>query len=262
MRRRTYTFPIIITLVMILCIVFLVAVFLQSPYEKAMRNGDRAMKNYNYDRAVSEYTIAQNVDSDQPEAYTKGLNALVLLNSGTVARDFLSTVNSCIEFCGTGSITDRQIVDAIEILVTLGNTEAACEILEHLHQSYSGSELINEKIKQLNLEIHQDSPYAATDEANSVIAPVIPTTPEITEQLPDQTVDASGEATEQNNESSQATEPSETASPLPEPSSQPAPSPSQAPAVSSASPPPSQAPAKTPEPSAATGEAATQQATE
>ncbi len=251
MKRRTYTIPIVITLAMIACVVFLITVFLQSPYEKAIRNGDKAMENYNYIRAVSEYTIAQNVDSDRLEAYEKGLNALVLLNSNTVARDFLSTINSCIEFCGTKSISDKQIIDAIDILVTLGNAKAACEILEHLHQSYSGSELIKEKIKTLNLEIYQDTPYSASEESTPADSPAPQIQPK-SELQPAEPTEANtqtpyGDASTENNITNGEPEPTVQSTATPQPSEMPQ-SPSQTTAPVS-SPAPAQAPAQ-PQPQA------------
>lgn len=228
MKKRTYTLPIVITLLMIAAVIYLIVSLTGDPYEQAIKKGDRAMAEFNYSKAVSEYTIAQNLNGSQTEPYHKALTAIALASEGTLVRDALTNINNCIEFCGEGSISPEQIIEAIDILLKNDKASEAYDILNHLHISLAEDAKIKEKFEEVSMLFNQPQTEQVPEQS-----PTPSPTPEpVPEQIP---------AVEMPTQTPVATQ-------TPAPTSTPTSAPTLAPTPTST---PAQAPTTAPSPSAA-----------
>lgn len=150
MKRRSFLLPIVIVLVLISGIFFLVYSVSADPYERAVNKGDKFMEKMKYYDAISQYSIAQQLNANKNEAYIKNIMALAKNNDKAVVRDILTNVNDCIDYCGESSISPEYIADICDILVSQENGTAAFDILNHIHYKLASEPVIINKLNELS----------------------------------------------------------------------------------------------------------------
>lgn len=152
MRKRSFFLPILCVLLLVVGGVFLIVSLNQDPYETAMQSARKAVESNDFEKAVSQYTIAQNLKPDQKEAYTESLEAIAHIKSGNTVRDILTTVNECVTYCGDESIDASYIVYIADVLIENDMKDEAYDMLSHLYYKLSECETVKEKINEISLE--------------------------------------------------------------------------------------------------------------
>lgn len=149
MKKRSFLLPVILGILIVAGAAFLIVSLNRDPYESAIKKADEAMEKGDYEKAISQYTIAQNLKPNEALAYTKALEAIAKSNDLTMVKDILTTVNECVNYCGDNSIEPSYIVYITNIMEANGEKEKACDVLSHLYYTLAQSDEVQKKLSEL-----------------------------------------------------------------------------------------------------------------
>lgn len=163
MKKRSFLLPVILGILIVAGAAFLIVSLNRDPYESAIKKADEAMEKGDYEKAISQYTIAQNLKPNEALAYTKALEAIAKSNDLTMVKDILTTVNECVNYCGDNSIEPSYIVYITNIMEENGEKEKACDVLAHLYYTLAQSDEVQKKLSELqggeiSLKEQKDAP--------------------------------------------------------------------------------------------------------
>ena len=153
--------PVILCVLLAVGAAFLIFSLTRSPYESAMKKAEAAMEKQDYDKAISQYTIAQKLKPNEAQPYIKAIEAIAKSNDLTMVKDILTTVNECINYCGDNSIEPSYIVYITDIMEENGAKKQAIEVLSHLYYTLAQTDEVQKRLSKLQ---SGDKPADAAEE--------------------------------------------------------------------------------------------------
>lgn len=164
MKKRSFLIPVLLAAIIIAAVAFLIVALNQEPYEIAMQRAQKAEEQADFEKAISQYTIAQNLRPDEKEAYLKSMEAIAHAKSNTIVRDMLTTINECVAYCGDTSIEPSYVVYLTEIMQKEGQLQQAYDILSHLYYTLAESEEV--RVRSYELEKLLNNTTTENENAN------------------------------------------------------------------------------------------------